>query len=572
MKKIGFITILFLLFLGNILAQNSEIGRVKYFLKEARIFREKKLYGKSEKSAKKALELSKKIRYEEGIEAAEEELAETYYETDEAKALIYYKKLLPKKLSKNNLERVSYYYNVIGLIMMHRGKYSDALVNFRKSLEYGRKIKDYHRMANSANNIGLILNIFGFYDKAIDYFKLSMEYEKKVNNNAYFGSTYINIANSYDYLGKKKEVLRYYKLALKSAEKFNKLYDIALYYNNMGAILLENNRLEKAYEHYKQALKLSEENRFKDLEPYIYNGIGEYFFKKGDFKKALKYQKKAEALNQEDSLRKTIYKDLTEIYLKMKDLKNAEKYHNLYVKCVNKRSKEKIYKEVENLIMSMEKDRLNQKIMLAEKEKKIQKLIIWILVLISSLILIGILILLIKYKYSKKINTILEKLSRKDSLTQLSNRRDIMEKLDFLSKQFKRYGKIFSIVLIDVDNFKDINDTYGHSGGDHILKELSNLLIKNLREIDIVGRWGGDEFILILPETNADKTKTVIKKIKKALENASFSYNNKEIKLTMTFGIYEYKKGENIEEAINKADSAMYEGKKSGKNKIIIFD
>jgi diguanylate cyclase (GGDEF)-like protein len=533
----------------------------------------KKLYKESESIAKKAIIMAKSIRYKKGVIDAEEQLAEIYYIIDEKKAIEYFKKLVPRRLKENNINKVSYYYNVIGLLSMHEGNYSEALLSFRKSLDFAKRIGDYHRMGNAANNIGLVLNIFEFYDKAIEYFKLSIEYEKEAVKNPNLFEGFINLAYSYNYKGEDEKALKSYNIAFDYALKFNQKYGMALFYNNMGSFYLAKNKLDTAYDYYKKALKISEKGEYKNLIPYIYNGLGEYYMNKGDLYKALYYQKKAEKLNREDDLKTMIYKNLLAVYLKMGDTKNAGKCFKIYLKYKDRKSSKNIYHELEKIFKLYEKERLEREIIIAKKEKKIQRLIIWIFILMIFIISIFSFVLYSKYRYGKKINLLLKKLSKKDPLTNLSNRRDVLEKASYLVKQSVRTGKPFSIIICDIDDFKNINDKYGHNAGDQILKELSLLLKRSLREIDIIGRWGGEEFIIILPETSDKQAEKALEKIKKTLEINNFIIKEVKIKVSMTFGIYEYPdRKESIVQAIEKADYAMYLGKKEGKNKIMIFE
>jgi len=160
-------------------------------------------------------------------------------------------------------------------------------------------------------------------------------------------------------------------------------------------------------------------------------------------------------------------------------------------------------------------------------------------------------------------------LAHTDHLTQLSNRLDMIEKLNYEYTRFERYGIQFSIAIGDLDNFKEINDTYGHQTGDEVLSEIAILLKSNLRKQDIVGRWGGEEFILMYPKTELKGAMLVTEKIRKALEESVFEYDKNKINTTITFGVTTYNGKMDINECIRIADGALYEGKKSGKNCVV---
>ncbi len=175
-------------------------------------------------------------------------------------------------------------------------------------------------------------------------------------------------------------------------------------------------------------------------------------------------------------------------------------------------------------------------------------------------------------KELKKSNTKLHTLARTDSLTQLPNRRAILEKLDYEKLKFERSKEVFTIAMIDLDRFKDINDKYGHECGDFVLKQISNLMLDLVRKQDVVGRYGGEEFILFLPQTNAKGALHVTKLILQQIAKFPITYKNEEISLTATIGVSDYKNDEmTVSDLIKNADKAMYKGKSQGKNKVVVL-
>lgn len=163
----------------------------------------------------------------------------------------------------------------------------------------------------------------------------------------------------------------------------------------------------------------------------------------------------------------------------------------------------------------------------------------------------------------------METLARTDPLTKLSNRRDFLEKFQLEVIRFERNKIPFSIVLSDIDDFKRVNDEYGHDCGDIVLLGISELMRSAVRKQDVVGRWGGEEFILLLPETRIEGGKRVAEGIRKNLESKTFSFNEEEITVTMTFGVTQYDGTMNINTCIKVADEALYSGKREGKNRVI---
>ena len=163
-----------------------------------------------------------------------------------------------------------------------------------------------------------------------------------------------------------------------------------------------------------------------------------------------------------------------------------------------------------------------------------------------------------------------EKLSKTDELTQLSNRRDMIEKVTAEINRFKRNKKEFVFILVDIDDFKKINDTHGHDMGDYVLEELAKIMRQVSREIDVLARWGGEEFLIMLPETNLDGGIKFCEKLKNSILENIFHFNNREISITITQGITVFNgEYDSIDPYIKFADDALYKGKNCGKNTII---
>ena len=160
-------------------------------------------------------------------------------------------------------------------------------------------------------------------------------------------------------------------------------------------------------------------------------------------------------------------------------------------------------------------------------------------------------------------------LSMTDKLTGLFNRTKLDEAMEEQFQIVKRYKSTFSIMLMDVDFFKLVNDNYGHNVGDNVLIDLSNLLKINTRKTDIVGRWGGEEFMIICPKSNADQTKTLALKIKEKVGKHCFKSYDKQI--TVSIGICEYKENYSFEQILIFCDKALYQAKIEGRNKVVVY-
>ncbi len=181
------------------------------------------------------------------------------------------------------------------------------------------------------------------------------------------------------------------------------------------------------------------------------------------------------------------------------------------------------------------------------------------LVTISASVVLG-------FAEEKRRNRVLFNQSRRDSLTGLYNKRYLQEKLKEMLDDAEAESATMSLAFIDVDNFKSINDTYGHEKGDEILKSIGEIISRFIRSSDYAFRYGGDEFVIIFSGIKSTKAVEVIERIRKYLIDSLG-----EVKLTISSGVADYKKDERYDEWVSRADGAMYFSKKNGKNKTTLF-
>lgn len=162
----------------------------------------------------------------------------------------------------------------------------------------------------------------------------------------------------------------------------------------------------------------------------------------------------------------------------------------------------------------------------------------------------------------------LRKLATIDSLTGIYNRHKINKELDIEIERAQRYKSTFALLMFDLDNFKMINDTYGHHAGDYVLKEVSTIIQSNLRESDRFGRWGGEEFIIILPELDKRRVISVSKKIKESIAQYSFEGISQ---ITISVGASVFNENDTNDGILKRVDDALYEAKNAGRNIVRFF-
>jgi diguanylate cyclase (GGDEF)-like protein len=142
----------------------------------------------------------------------------------------------------------------------------------------------------------------------------------------------------------------------------------------------------------------------------------------------------------------------------------------------------------------------------------------------------------------------------------------MQELLDLQIALFLRNRSIFTVIFVDIDHFKKLNDTYGHFCGDYVLGEAASLMKKNLRKADVLARWGGEEFLIMLPDTDIKGARIMAENIRKTIANKHFHLAGENLSVTMTFGLAQHEIDRSIEDSLKLADSALYEGKRAGRN------
>lgn len=165
-----------------------------------------------------------------------------------------------------------------------------------------------------------------------------------------------------------------------------------------------------------------------------------------------------------------------------------------------------------------------------------------------------------------------QELSIIDSLTNVFNRRYYLERFAEELERSAKYKHVFSCLMVDIDFFKGFNDRYGHIVGDAILRELARTIQENMRQIDLLGRYGGEEFSIILSETDKEAASFASERIRRAIEEKRIKVYDEELKITVSIGVSTYPgDGKDMKTLIDKADSAMYRAKKGGRNRVCLY-
>jgi len=158
--------------------------------------------------------------------------------------------------------------------------------------------------------------------------------------------------------------------------------------------------------------------------------------------------------------------------------------------------------------------------------------------------------------------------ARTDELTGLSNRRDMQHRINAEFSRYQRSGHHFSVALIDLDLFKRVNDDYGHDAGDQVLKDFAALMQSLIRQTDVAARWGGEEFLILLPDTSLLPALTLAERLRQKVAKQEFSFAGKVMPVTMSAGVCSIAKAGSVDDLLKQADLYLYSAKESGRNRI----
>lgn len=434
--------------------------------------------------------------------------------------------------------------------------------DFPAALEYGLKalnrseemgIKEYEAWA-----LDLTASTFKDPTQAIKMYQKALRIFDELNDRE--GQTRVlnNLACTLVELKDHSTALEYGRKSLQLAKSAKLKRDEINITGSIGEILLAMDEYDQAKSYLQQA-KLSAEGYGRDISYiYILVDLGEVFLAQNDFEKAEQHLFLALETATKWNLKNEkmrCHQLLSELYEKQgvpdKALGNYKLFHSLKESIAGERSARQI------AILKM-----NHQVETTQRDMEIQ--------------LLQNAKLQLEINEQRRIQAILENLATRDSLTNLYNRRHFLTLAEYEWKRALRYGSPFSVLMLDLDDFKQINDHFGHATGDQALILVAGLIQGALRKVEIAGRYGGDEFAVILPETPSEKGLIVGKRIHDKVKGQSIKTNQGLISLAVSIGVAGLTNEtsdqvKSLEELLHRADMALYQAKGSGKNQVSLY-
>lgn len=478
-------------------------------------------------------------------------------------------------LKANNL-----YYKLDNQLMINLTKSALAslhisLRQYNKAARIMRETIDYYNKNNlkkysilSKMKLGQIHELNKNYTDAE---KLLLEAVDEANESYKILLPYITYTMMSYYINRQKPIkaLNLYRKYIERTFHTTSPIEKRIIYKNLITIYTMLGDYPTAMKYSNIVLGQIEENSI--LKNVIYNQVAYLYIKLGYLEKAEDYLFDVwEDIKDNDysTVMQENLKYIKQIYLLKEDYKELYNFANIHIAKIHNYYDSESYK---NLLESEEEFQVNQKEYEINIMRSDQRFRIISLFTISFLFLLIIISVIIQLKTVKKDKQIFENMARTDYLTKLFNRRTFLEKVEEEEIRYLRSNFGYSIIITDVDNFKIFNDDYGHECGDDVLKIVSKTLRKTCRKQDTVARWGGEEFIILLPETDVVGAKVIANRLKEAIEGLELVFNDTKLKITMTFGVNNFSEELNIDQIVHYADLALLHGKKIGKNVVVAY-
>lgn len=479
-----------------------------------------------------------------------------------------------------------------GVLFWEIGDHDRALEHYLTALEASREAGDVGGAARAAGNIGNLHNTLGNWSEARSFHRQALEGFEEIGWREGIAGTLVNLGalaermgESYAQAGEEDRAavehqanLDYNRRALQLFEELENPRGIAYAADNIARALVELDRVEEALTYQRRSLELRRE--VGDTVGVINSLItgAEARIAQGQPNEALAILDEASTLVPEgnSSLLSQVVRRQMTAYEQLGDYESAFRRLERLMSLNDAQANEDLAARVEQLQQAFQADQLEQELALqraraevSEQRARRQQMISAASIVMVVLLLLVLGLLYSRYRLGRRLSKTLDKAARTDSLTGLSNRRDMTERIDRAILRRDEHDEPSSLIMADIDNFKEVNDTLGHQVGDEVLVHIAGLLGDHLRGVDVAARWGGEEFLILLPGTREAGAYSVSRNLARALDNSPLKVGGRSISMTMTFGVTEIESGAVFNQVIKRVDDAMYAGKAQGRNQVV---
>jgi diguanylate cyclase (GGDEF)-like protein len=448
--------------------------------------------------------------------------------------------------------------NYIGNVHYDLGDMARALEHYNASLAVKEKLGSPLGVSHCLNNIGNIHGRLGDFDCALEYHTRALALKREIGDRNGEAISLINVGSSHEALSDYARALDYYGQGCEVARAVGERMIEVDALRNIGDVHRKLGDPARALALYLQARVIAEAVGARMLEVETYIGAGQALVALGRSAEAVADLRGVLALAERIDSRRLIY----EVHLALSQaceaagqpaeaLRHFKEYHRVEEEVFNAASERRIQAviaqaEIERSQREAELLRVKNDELTAGNDEKAR--------LLDAL-----------QRQAQE----LERLSREDALTGLFNRRHVDAALALEWERARRFGRELAVVMADVDHFKAVNDRFSHAAGDRVLGDIARILREGTRAVDVAGRWGGEEFVLVLVETPPERAAHLAEKLRAAIEAHDWPSVAPGLRVTASFGVAGNHEAGSPAALLAAADARLYQAKRAGRNRVV---
>jgi diguanylate cyclase (GGDEF)-like protein len=442
--------------------------------------------------------------------------------------------------------------NAVGTANMHLGNYPEAFAQLMRGVKICEQIGDTRYKAVLLYHLGNLHIRLEDYEKALSYLEESLSLCEKAREAGWMGELLADLCAAHFHLGDLDNALKFGRESAKVYGKGGDQYGVPIALNAVGQVYLEMGEYEQAKTYHLQALESCESiSNFTETIQTLYH-LGKLFQTQGQTNTALDFLNQALEKASGMGVKHQIYRchrALANLYQEIGDYKNAldhyKSYHDTKEAVINQQIEHRLQSlEVMHRLSEIQRDAEIYRLKSSNLENEIEE--------------------------RKKTQAKLEELATTDPLTGLLNRRHFFERFEEELDRAVRINVPISVVMVDIDHFKRVNDQHGHLVGDQVLIEIAKRINSSLRKIDTICRYGGEEFAILLPGTDLTQAEQVAERVWRKVADTPIKRAGVEVSVSVSLGVAnkEQKESMTSNTLINHADQALYAAKKAGRNQV----
>ena len=419
-----------------------------------------------------------------------------------------------------------------GTIYLNLDQFDSALATYQRALQLAEGLGDSNRIGIVLSNLGTTSLGMDKPEQALGYFQRALQILEQHGSELDVLTALGNIGGAQRRLQRFDEALRTNARIVALADKVKSNVRLADALTDTGQILIQLKRYDEAAPYLTRALELARAEKLKRNEREAELQWVKLEEARGDYASALRHS------YAQDALRSEIF---------------SEERARATAELQQKYEAEKKERELEARRLELVAQRNSRNFFIA----------LSLLVFVIAIANYG------RFRGKRREAELLDRLARTDALTGLFNRRAVTDAFAREHVRVARGAAPFSVVLADVDHFKQVNDRHGHDVGDEVLKQVASSIRAAAREVDEVSRWGGEEFLVLLPECTREEAASIAERMRARLHALSIDANGKELAVTASFGVTTLQPGDAIDACIRRSDEALYRAKQTGRDRVV---